>query len=107
MNGTGWLELLAPLSIASALVVTGLLSRRFGKATRAAPYYVGFFVAAALVAVSVAIRLANLLLWNLDAAVLAREPVWVLLYSGLPALGVTMGVVIAWRYWSWLLAERD
>lgn len=107
MTATGWLELLAPLSIAAALVVTGLLSRRFGKATRAAPYYVGFFVASALVAVGVVIRLGNLILWHLDAAVLSREPMWVLLYSGLPALGVTMGVVIAWRYWSWLLAERD
>ena len=28
-------------------------------------------------------------------------------YLGLPAIAVTMGVISAWRYWSWLLAERN
>jgi hypothetical protein len=102
-----WLELLAPLSITGALLVIGLLSRRLGRATRAAPYYIGFFVAALLVGSSVLARLVNLILRIADANRLQQDTLWVLLYHGLPALGVTLGVVFAWRYWSWLLAERD
>lgn len=86
-----------------ALVVIGLLSRRLGEATRAAPYHIGFYVAAGLVLVSVLARLFNLLF--VPATV--DDPLWIALYSGLPALAVTIGVFVAWRYWSWLLAERD
>jgi hypothetical protein len=38
---------------------------------------------------------------------LSNETGWVLLYNGLPALAVTLGLFVAWRYWSWLLAERN
>ena len=40
--------LIAPLSISFAFLIMGLLSRRFGIATRAKPYYLGLFIAAAL-----------------------------------------------------------
>ena len=102
-----WLELFSPLSITAALLIMGLLSRRLGRATRAAPYYIGFFVAAALVGFSALARLVNLVLHLADATMLQQDTFWVLIYHGLPALGVTLGVVFAWRYWSWLLAERD
>ena len=102
-----WLELFSPLSITAALIIMGLLSRRLGRATRAAPYYIGFFVAGGLVGFSALARLVNLLLHIADATMLQQDTLWVLVYHGLPALGVTLGVVFAWRYWSWLLAERD
>jgi hypothetical protein len=106
MNWSAWLELLGPVSITVALIVIGLLSKRLGNATRAAPHYVGFFVAALLVGISVIARIVNLGL-NLADTEALQEPGWVFLYNGLPALGVTLGVIVAWRYWSWLLAERD
>lgn len=39
--------------ISTALVVLGLLSRRLGQVTRAPRYYLGFFVAAVLIGVSI------------------------------------------------------
>ncbi len=98
------LGLLAPLSIFITLVVMGLISRRLGQQTNAKPHYLGFFAAALLVAISIAAQLLNLLLHLAPAG---RDPFWVLLEDGLPAIAMTMGVIFAWRYWSWLLAERD
>jgi hypothetical protein len=36
----------------------------------------------------------------------AADLFWVMAYRGLPAAAVTLGLVGAWRCWSWLLAER-
>lgn len=105
-----WLGLfgvLGPISICVMFTVLGLLSRRLGRVTRVRPYHLGMFLAACLVGISAVVRLINL---GLGAGVIAdfvREPVLVLVYNGLPALGITVGVVTAWRYWSWLFAERD
>jgi hypothetical protein len=97
---SGVLSLLGPASIAITLAVLGLLSRRLGGVTHAKPYYRGFYVAAFLVAVSVPLRLMALSSGQPDSALH-------FLYNALIATGVTIGVVVAWRYWSWLLAERD
>lgn len=102
-----WLGLLGPLSMTVALVALAILSRRLGATTRAAPFYLGFFVAAVLIAISLIARVANLIFGFAGDAVLSQDVLWTLLYAGLPALGVTLGLVMAWRYWSWLLAERD
>jgi len=109
MHGFDWTGLLGLLgvgSIAFALVLLGRLSQRLGQVTNAAPYHTGFYVGAFLVSVGGAARL-----WHLfdsgHTADLHETMLWVLLYNGAPALGVTIGVIFAWRYWSWLLAERD
>lgn len=104
-----WLGIFAvigTLSIGVALLVLGALSRRLGRVTRSKAYYVGFYVSALMVAVGVVARLMNLSDSVASIADLHHNIVWVLLYHGVPAVGVTLGVMIAWRYWSWLLAER-
>jgi hypothetical protein len=93
------------LALAAVLVLLGLLSKRLGAVTRAPRYYRGFLVAAALLVISAVARIVNLV-QPVDPATLHTDPVWVLLYNGLPAIALTISVVIAWRYWSWLLAER-
>jgi hypothetical protein len=99
-----WLALIGPLSVSAALFILGLLSRRLGRVTQARPYYAGFFAASLLVAGSALVRLQILRMPPPDA----QEIHTVLaLYNGLFSTGVTLGVIIAWRYWSWLLAERD
>jgi hypothetical protein len=76
-----------------------------GQVTRAPRYYLGFYIAAALIGVSALTRFINIAR-GLESAGLRDDPFWVLMYVGCPAIGVTLGVIIAWRYWSWLLAER-
>ncbi len=99
--------LFEPLSLAVALIVLGLLSRRLGKASRVSPRYSGFFVGAGCLSVSAAARFANLIFDWVKPEQIPHSLAWTLLYTGLPALGLTIGLIAAWRYWSWLLAERN
>ncbi len=91
------------LGIVFALIVLAQLSKRLGLMTHAKPYYRGFYVAAVLLLVSTAVRFFNDFLLRQDT----KQIGWILLYDGLPALAISLAVVVAWRYWSWLLAERD
>jgi hypothetical protein len=104
-----WSGLLAIIGVAGigvALFVLGSLSQRLGSVTRAPRFYVGFYLGALLVSISVLARLLNIGRGTGAAQELVRDPFWVVLYIGLPAFALTLGVFIAWRYWSWLLAER-
>ncbi len=102
MSTTALLGSLGPVSIMILLVVIGLLSKRLGEQTHAKPYYLGFYVAALLMLISAATRILSAILNVPDDDIR-----WIVVEDGLPALALTMGVLIAWRYWSWLLAERD
>ena len=104
MDIAALLGLLGPFSVVIALMVIGALSRRLGAQTHAKPYYLGFYAAAVLMLLSVGAQLLQLLL-NIPRN--PNDPLWVLVTDGVPAVAVTVGVIFAWRYWSWLLAERD
>ncbi|MBK9745953.1 MAG: hypothetical protein IPO91_04165 [Chloroflexi bacterium] len=97
------MQAIGQLGIVFALIVLAQLSKQLGMMTHAKPYYRGFYVAAALLLVSSAVRLLNDFLLRQDTSQIG----WVILYDGLPAIAISLGVVVAWRYWSWLLAERD
>lgn len=120
MNSPAWLgqlALLGPASISLMLLLMGILSQRLGRAIHARPYYLVFYLAAALVMVAVIVRLLNLgtgiptppISDTLESPEFTAPMAvgWVVLYNGLLALGMTLGLVVAWHYWSWLLAERD
>ncbi|MFZ4813915.1 MAG: hypothetical protein ACOYL5_05215 [Phototrophicaceae bacterium] len=91
------------IALALSLILLGLLSRRLGHVTQAGPQYIGLFVAGGLVGLSGIVRLVH----GMTAVSIGGHFFWILIYNGLPALGFTMGLVFAWRYWSWLWAERD
>lgn len=101
---TALTSILGPFSISAMLLLLGLLSKRLGSVTNAPRHYRWFYFASILVGIGAVLRFFTLgrNLTPQDAGILG-----IFLYNGLPALGVTIGVVVAWRYWSWLLAERD
>lgn len=105
MDGIGVVSALGIMSIAFAILILGMLSKRMGVVTRSPRYHRGLYTAALLMAVSALARLVNGLR-GLDPAILNSDPFSVMLYIGLPALAVSIAVIVAWRYWSWLLAER-
>ncbi|GAB4569771.1 MAG: hypothetical protein Kow0077_02820 [Anaerolineae bacterium] len=86
-----------PAGVAVALVVLGLLSQRLGAVTKTPPYYRWFYVAAGLVGVSLISRILSI-----GAHDVGIEMVYTFSF----ALGVTIGLVVAWRYWNWLFGER-
>jgi hypothetical protein len=96
-------SLIGPISIVVLLVIFGKLSYRLGRVMHASPYYIGFYVAASMISAAVVIRV----IWLFEYNGTADDTVWTFIYYALFASGVTVGLVIAWRYWSWLLAERD
>ncbi len=96
------LGLCGPASIIVALIVLALLSQRLGAVTKRPPLYRWLFVSVALVGISVIARLVNL-----GAAEPPGRGSIVVMLDDVPlALGLTLAVFIAWRYWSWLLSER-
>lgn len=92
------LSLLGPISVIVALVVIAQLSQRLGAVTKRPPIYRWFYVSVALVAVSIVERLITFV-----APDSFNTP---LLYDLPFAAALVIAVVIAWRYWSWLLSER-
>lgn len=107
LDWPGLFGALGPLALGVMFVVLALLSQRLGRVTRVRPYYVGSYVAALLLGISTLARVVNLGRGAATATELREEPLLVLLYTIIPALAVTIGLIAAWRYWSWLFAERD
>ncbi len=95
-----WLSLLGlfgPASIIVALVVIALLSQRLGAVTKRAPIYRWFFVSVALIAAGIVWRLFDLnMAYDFQTAMFYDIPL---------AVGLVIAVIVAWRYWSWLLSE--
>jgi len=102
----GLFALAGPISITIALMVMALLSRRLGSVMRTPRYYIGFYIAAALMGISVLGRFLNIGYGDDMADTLGQNPLSVVLYVALPSIAITLGLAVAWRYWSWLLAER-
>jgi hypothetical protein len=90
-----------PVSIVVALVVMASLSRRLGEVTRRPPLYRWFLVGAALVGLSIVLRLSRI-----DSSGRLGEQA-ALLYDVPLVVGLLVSVVVAWRYWGWLLYEQD
>lgn len=107
MDWPGLFGVLGPLSICVTFVVLALLSQRLGRVTRARQDYIGLYVAALLVGIGTLARVVNLGRGAAATADMSHELLFVFFYTILPALGVTLGVIVAWRYWSWLFAERS
>lgn len=99
-NLLGLLGLVGPASLIVALVVIALLSQRLGSVTKRPPLYRWFFVSIGFIVVTVVARFANL---NDPAG---QDNATALIGDLALAGGLSLSVVIAWRYWGWLLNER-
>jgi uncharacterized membrane-anchored protein len=90
----------APLALILMLWVMAQISRRFGEVTHRPPFYRGFYAAIILMLVPLGVRLL--------AIGHSLEPtVEGVLYSFPLALSLTLAVIIAWRYWGWLVYARE
>jgi hypothetical protein len=97
----------APASLIMMLWVMAQISRRFGEVTHRPPLYRGFYISLGLMIVPLLIRLLAMGMTDHDRADLGGNSLGALFY-GLPlALGITLAVVIAWRYWGWLIYARE
>ncbi len=97
-----------PLSIIILFYILARLSERFGSVIRMPPIYRYYYVGIVFLAISWATHL-----FISRATLTFGYPAWIfsswflLLAYHLPlAIGVTLGLVVTWRYWSWLVTEQ-
>lgn len=104
---TAILSLVGNFAVGIVMIILARLSQRLGHVTHARSHFVWFYGAAVLVWLGGLAQIFLLRQGMSGGLQLQQDILWVLLIKGLPALGVTIGLVVAWHYWSWLLAERD
>jgi hypothetical protein len=96
----GLLGLIGPIAIIIALLVMASLSQRLGAVTRRTPLYRWFYISAVFVMGGLIWRFLTLVAPDIFGH---QNP---LLYDIPLAVGLVIALVVAWRYWSWLLSER-
>lgn len=94
-------------ALGSVLWRFGRISQRMAQTLHTRPYYLGLYVSALLLWTSVIFRFifltGHLSTWGQSV----QNILYILLVDGLPSLGITLALLVAWYYWSWLLAERE
>lgn len=100
---------LALFSLLYALLILAQFGSKLGAVTKMRPFYRGYYAAAGLVALALVGRFIRAsVVWASPGAIspILNQPLFYLFTYHLPlALGLTLGTVITWHYWSWLLKE--
>ena len=94
------------LSVIYLLYILLKLSQRLGSVEKMAPTYKYYYIAIIFVAVGYITSLLVVLAPQSFAGWLASPWVLILGYYLPMSIGVTVGLVVTWRYWSWLLTNR-
>jgi hypothetical protein len=93
-----------------ALLILAQFGRKLGAVTKMKPFYKGYYVAACCLGLALVVRfIRTAVFWAPDEAIpaLLNSPVFYLFLYHLPvAIGLSLGLVLTWHYWSWLLKER-
>jgi hypothetical protein len=97
-------------SLVYALVIFAQFGRKLGAVTKMKPFYNGYYVAASLVSMALVVRFVRAsVFWAPHGSIpsLPSSSVFYLFLYHLPlAVGLCLGLLITWHYWSWLLKER-
>ncbi len=105
--------LLSPVGTISVIFLFFILARLSGKlgaVTRMPPYYRWFGVGTGFLGIALISQLLRITvaLTQQTSYPLLNDHLFYLVTYHLPmAIGVTIGLAVTWRYWSWLLSERD
>lgn len=97
---------LGTLSVIILFYIFARLSERLGSVEKMEPLYRYYYVAIFFLAIGYIthLLLANISLTSGDFPAWLASPWLPLLGYYLPlAIGVTIGLVVTWRYWSWLV----
>jgi hypothetical protein len=98
------------LSVIVLFYILAKLSEKFGSVIKMPPIYRFYYLAILILLVG---YVANLLVVRTivapdNSSAWFATPQFLLLVYHLPmAIGVTIGLIVTWRYWSWLITERN
>jgi hypothetical protein len=108
-----FLTLLSPMgtiSIIFLFFILARLSEKLGAVTRMPAHYRWFWVGNGFLGAALISKLLRITvsLTERTSHLLLNDPVFYLITYYVPmAIGVTIGLIVTWRYWSWLLTERN
>lgn len=98
------------LSLIYGLVILAQFGRKLGAVTKMKPFYKGYYIAACCLGLALLLRsIRATVFWAAPDTIpsVLNSPIFYLLLYHLPmAVGLSLGLVITWHYWSWLLKER-
>jgi hypothetical protein len=104
---TTLLSVAAPLALILTVWVLAQISRRFGEVTHRPPLYRGFFVAIGLMICPLVMRLLAIGLTDRQNADWGDNSIEAAIHDIPLAVGITLSVIVAWRYWGWLVYARE
>jgi hypothetical protein len=98
-------------AVALVLAIIARLTQRWESVARVKSYYQWFYVSVGLLSIAAFSRLVRAVYLASDTSPAALTSPWswvyVLLYH-LPLIaGATIGIIVAWRNWGWLLKEQS
>lgn len=105
-----WLGTLGTLSLIVLFYILAKLSERFGSVIKMRPFYRYYYVALVFLVIGYITHLvvARSIPMPEDVPSWLLAPWFLLLAHHLPlTIGVTIGLIITWRYWSWLVTEDN
>jgi hypothetical protein len=108
-----FITLLSPMGTISVMFLFFILARlseKLGAVTRLPPFYRWFWVGTGFLGVALISQLLRITaaLTKQTSYPLLNNPTFYLVTYHLPlSIGVTIGLVVTWRYWGWLLTERN
>lgn len=106
-NLTTLLSIAMPVALIIMLGVMAQISRRFGEVTHRPPIYRGFYGAIFLLVFPLVMRVLAVGLTEEKRAELGGNTPEALLHDLPFALAITLAIVVAWRYWGWLVYARE
>jgi len=101
---------LGTLSIIFLFYILARLSERLGSVEKMAPIYRYYYLTLVLLAIGWAVHLlvARASLTPASFPNWLLSPEFILLAHYMPlAVGVTIGIIVTWRYWSWLFTQLN
>jgi hypothetical protein len=110
---TGFFTAISPLctfALIFLFYILARLSEKLGAVTKMAPHYRWFWVGLGFLVIALIAQFLRIgvLSTEQDSYLGLEAPVFYLITYHLPmAIGITISLVVTWRYWSWLLSERD
>ena len=105
--------LLSPVGTISVMFLFFILARlseKLGAVTRMPAYYRWFWVGIGFLGIALISQLLRITvsLTGQTSYPLLNDPFFYLVMYHVPmAIGATIGLAVTWRYWSWLLTERN
>ena len=97
------------VAIIGTVLTLAAFSQRLGELRKMPPLYRGFYFGGACMSVALFVRFLRVsaLVASAEGPSFLKDDLFYLLSYHLPlALGLTINLVVTWRYWSWLLRER-